>query len=73
MSTGQERRFTLPIAVLHQLRPLWSPDGQRLIAKGWERNAYPRVSVYAIAVETGDLTKLFSSPSPWQRQIDRVG
>jgi Tol biopolymer transport system component len=73
LATGDERRFTLPAeGVLHQLRPLWSPDGQRLIAKGWERNAWPRVGVYAVAVETGEVTKLFSTPDWWQRSIDWV-
>jgi Tol biopolymer transport system component len=73
LATGDERRFTLPVEwVLHQLRPFWSPDGQRLIAKGWERNAWPQVGVYAVAVETGEVTKLFSTPDWWQRGIDWV-
>jgi Tol biopolymer transport system component len=73
LATGDERRFTIPAeGNLHQLRPLWSPDGGRLIAKGWERNAWPRVGVYAVAVETGQVTKLFSTPDWWQRRIDWV-
>jgi Tol biopolymer transport system component len=69
LDTGEETEFTLQIDVLHELHPSWSPDGQLLLVSGWERGAYPRVGVYTVRVETGEVTTLFASESVWRRDI----
>jgi Tol biopolymer transport system component len=70
--TSEEREFTVAANILHGLRPSWSPDGKFLLFQGWDRGAYPREGVYAVRVETGEVTTLFTSESVWDRLIDWV-
>ena len=66
-SVGSEnsRTYSVPVWVLHQLRPLWSPDGRFVLVKGWDSRAYPREVVYSVAVGTGEIATLVDSPSLW--------
>ncbi len=65
LDTRESRTFSVPAWVLHQLRPLWSPDGRFVLVKGWDSRAYPRVVVHSVAVETAEITTLVASPSYW--------
>lgn len=65
LETGGSRTLRVPVWILHQLRPFWSPDGRFLLAKGWDSEAYPREVVYGVAVETGEVETLVDSPSYW--------
>ncbi|MDX1395233.1 MAG: hypothetical protein R3195_12625 [Gemmatimonadota bacterium] len=67
-----ENTWTPPVDILHQLRPLWSPDGRRVLVKGWDRYAYPREIVLGVDAATGQYSTLLSSSSVWERQLDWV-
>ena len=70
LETGEERRRPLEVDVLHQLRPLWSPDGRRVMVKGWDRDAYPREIVVGISVEDDEAETMVASESVWRRLLD---
>lgn len=72
VETGEERSLSVEIDILHQLRPLWSPDGRLILAKGWDPKAYPREVAYGIAVETGEVSTLLVSESLWDWMFDWV-
>jgi Tol biopolymer transport system component len=65
-----DKRWPIPVNVLHQLRPMWSPDGVTVLVKGWDRRAYPREVVLGVDTESGRIRTLLSSPSVWERQLD---
>jgi Tol biopolymer transport system component len=71
--SGEEQRFYPEIDRLHQLRPLWSPQGDVILLKGWDRNAYPRVSAYAIDANSGNARLVHDVQSLWRGGFDWIG
>ena len=69
LETGKSRDYSVPARVLHQMRPLWSPDGRFILVKGWDSKAYPREVVYSISDETGERATLLDSPSLWHVEM----
>ena len=69
LDTGESRDYSVPARVLHQLRPLWSPDGRFILVKGWDSKAYPREVAYSVSVGTGEIATLVASPSLWHVEM----
>lgn len=72
VDTGEQRRISVEVDIVHQFRPLWSPDGRLILLEGWDPDAYPQEVVYGIAVESGEVTTLLRSESLWDWMFDWV-
>jgi Tol biopolymer transport system component len=70
LGSGDEKRIPVDVNVLHQIRPIWSPEGGTVLVEGWDRSAYPREVVLGIDSRTGSIATLLSSSSVWDRLLD---